>query len=160
MGVPITSPQQRGYRALIAFGLNDGQILDLVDLLKDQGVEFREVEKEATAELQNTGPIAEPWTPHNADFQFKAKTIVQNYYNAAAANMGDPEITLGDVYVVWFCKTLQNWKCLLSTSVPDQMYYEVTYDGDKKQAYLDAYKKVINITVQDLPARVQSGSTR
>lgn len=49
-----------------------------------------------------------------------------------------------DIYIVWFCKTLQNWKALISTTLPDGMYYEVTYNGDKKEIYLDAYKKFEN----------------
>ena len=55
----------------------------------------------------------------------------------------------GDVYVVWNCKTLQNNKALLSTTVPDGMYYEATYNGDKKELYLDAYKKVQNVCIED-----------
>ena len=54
------------------------------------------------------------------------------------------QITVDDVYVVWFCKTLQNWKALASTTVPDGMYYELTYNGDKDEMYLDAYKKFEN----------------
>lgn len=46
-----------------------------------------------------------------------------------------------DVYIVWYCKTLQNWKALLSTTLFDGMYYELTLNGDKDEAYLDAYKK-------------------
>jgi hypothetical protein len=53
-----------------------------------------------------------------------------------------------EVYVVWFCKTLQHWKALLSTTLPDGMYYEVTYNGDKKEAYIDAYKKFKNVVVK------------
>lgn len=49
-----------------------------------------------------------------------------------------------DVYVVWLSKTLQNNKALLSTTLPDEMYYEVTYNGDKQELYLDAYKKFEN----------------
>lgn len=49
-----------------------------------------------------------------------------------------------DVYVVWLSKTLQNNKALLSTTLPDGMYYEVTYNGDKQELYLDAYKKFEN----------------
>lgn len=48
------------------------------------------------------------------------------------------------VYVVWQCKTLQNNKALLSTSLSDGMYYELTYNGDKKELYFDAYKKFEN----------------
>ena len=49
-----------------------------------------------------------------------------------------------DVLVVWSCKTLQNSKALLSTSLPDGMYYELTYNGDKKELYFDAYMKFEN----------------
>ena len=54
-----------------------------------------------------------------------------------------------DVYVVWFCKTLQNWKALVSTTLPDQVYYELTHDGDKKVTYFDAYKKFKNFSIPD-----------
>ena len=49
-----------------------------------------------------------------------------------------------EVFVVWSCKTLQNNKALLSTTLFDGMYYELTYNGDKKELYLDAYKKFEN----------------
>lgn len=49
-----------------------------------------------------------------------------------------------DVFVVWSCKSLQNSKALLSTTISDGMYYELTYNGDKKGLYLDAYKKFEN----------------
>lgn len=49
-----------------------------------------------------------------------------------------------DVCVVWSCKTLQNNKALLSTNLKDGMYYELTYNGDKKELYFDAYKKFEN----------------
>ena len=49
-----------------------------------------------------------------------------------------------EVYTVWKSKVLQNWKFLISTSLPDGMYYEVTFNGDKNEWYLDAYKKFEN----------------
>ena len=54
-----------------------------------------------------------------------------------------------DVYTVWKCKTLQNWKYLLASTLPDGMYYELTYNGDKKEWYLDAYKKIENGCIKD-----------
>ncbi len=56
-----------------------------------------------------------------------------------------------NVYVVWFCKTLQNWKAMVSTTLPDGMYYEVTYNGDEGCSYIDAYKKFENVRVFDYP---------
>lgn len=55
----------------------------------------------------------------------------------------DHEVTF-DVFVVWQAKVLQNNKALLSTTLFDGMYYEVTYNGDKKEFYFDAYKKFEN----------------
>ncbi len=53
-----------------------------------------------------------------------------------------------EVYIVWKCKVLQNCKYLISTSLPDGMYYEVTYNGDKDEWYLDAYKKFENQVIR------------
>lgn len=54
------------------------------------------------------------------------------------------KVPVFQVYIVWQCKILQNWKFLISTDIPDGMYYELTYNGDKKEWYLDAYKKFEN----------------
>ena len=78
------------------------------------------------------------------NYQQTAKEIVLNYVNKHIDKTDNVQITLDDVYIVWFCKTLQSWKALVSTTLPDSMYYEVTYNGDKKEVYLDAYKKFEN----------------
>jgi hypothetical protein len=77
-----------------------------------------------------------------------AKEIVFDFVNANLEVTDNTFISLEDVYIVWFCKTLQNWKALISTTLPDGMYYEVTYDGDKRMAYVDAYKKWKNEAVE------------
>jgi hypothetical protein len=52
------------------------------------------------------------------------------------------------LYIVWKCKTLQNWKYLISSTLYDGMYYELTYNGDLKEWYLDAYKKFENKVIK------------
>lgn len=52
-----------------------------------------------------------------------------------------------ETYIVWKCKTLQNWKWLISSTLWDGMYYEVTFNGDKNEFYLDAYKKFENQSI-------------
>ena len=54
-----------------------------------------------------------------------------------------------EMYVVLFCKTLQNWKALVSTDIASGLYFEVTYNGDKNQIYLDEYKKENNICIEN-----------
>ncbi len=80
-------------------------------------------------------------------YQSTAKQIVFDYVKAVLEKT-DKHVTfaIDEVYVVWFAKTLQNWKALVSTTLPDQMYYEVTFDGEKNRVYLDAYKKWENAT--------------
>lgn len=58
------------------------------------------------------------------------------------------EITPDDMYVVWFCKTLQNWKALVS-GVHIKEYIEVTYNGDKQEIYVDVYQKACNECLKD-----------
>ncbi len=81
--------------------------------------------------------------------QEKARRIVMNYFNDCVDVTDGKKLTMDDVFVVWFAKTLQNWKCLVSTTVPDGMYYEVTHNGDKKETYVDVYKKWENYCVKD-----------
>lgn len=53
------------------------------------------------------------------------------------------------VYTVWKAKALQNWKYLISSTLYDGMYYELTYNGDKQEWYLDAYKKFENRCIKE-----------
>lgn len=78
----------------------------------------------------------------NEEFIQKCKDLVAEY--AIEHLDKSDEIPVFSVYVVWSCKTLQNSKALLSTSLLDGMYYECTMNGDKKEIYFDAYKKFEN----------------
>ena len=66
---------------------------------------------------------------------------IVRYFNDNVDVTDGKQITEKDVYVVWSCKVLQNNKALLSTSIADGMYYEITYNGNKQELYFDAYKK-------------------
>ena len=71
---------------------------------------------------------------------FAIQSVV-DYFNGRVDATNRKALKPEDVYVVWSCKTLGNNKALLSTNVPDGMYYEITYNGAKQEAYFDAYKK-------------------
>lgn len=84
------------------------------------------------------------------NFQEKAKKLVFDYVKKCL-DKTDTHVTFGEdeVYVVWFSKTLQNWKACISTTLPDGMYYEVTYNGNRRETYIDAYKKIDNVKIPD-----------
>ena len=69
-----------------------------------------------------------------------AKGNIVKYFNKRVDVTDNKTITTDDVFVVWYCKTLQNHKALLSTTVPDGCYYET---------YFDIYKKWENVCVKD-----------
>lgn len=74
-------------------------------------------------------------------YESVCKNALVKWYNEHMPN----KITLENVFVVWSCKTLQNYKALLSTTVSgDGIYAEYTYNGDKQELYEDVYKKLTN----------------
>ena len=82
-------------------------------------------------------------------FTSKAKHAVADYFNDNVDVTDKLKLNAEqDVYIVWYCKTLQNSKAMLSTNVSDGMYYEFTWNGDKEEGYLDAYKKFKNVVVK------------
>lgn len=81
------------------------------------------------------------------DMDCKAMCLVEQYASEHL-DKTDPGFEFG-IFIVWKCKILQNWKYLISTTLNDGMYYEVTYNGDKKEWYLDAYKKFENRCIPD-----------
>lgn len=76
-----------------------------------------------------------------AEFESVCKNKLVEWYNYN----NKEQITLENVYVVWACKTLQNYKALISTTVSgDGIYAEYTFNGDKQEMYEDVYKKLTN----------------
>lgn len=76
------------------------------------------------------------------------KEEIKNYTNSHLDKTDGVQITEDNVFIVWSCKTLQNWKALVSTTLPNGMYYEVTHNGNKNETYIDAYKKWENFVVK------------
>lgn len=81
-----------------------------------------------------------------ANFDEISTNLVRDYAkNHLDKSDGDVDF---NVYIVWKCKILQNWKYLISTTLSDGMYYELTFNGDKQEWYLDAYKKFENVCIK------------
>ena len=81
------------------------------------------------------------------EFVKLVKKTVADYANQNLDKSDGKKITEDDVFIVWMCKTLQNSKALASTTLFDGMYYELTFNGNKQELYVDAYKKWQNFTV-------------
>lgn len=67
--------------------------------------------------------------------------------NDAFARGGQPGLKSTELFIVWFNFTLGNWKALVSThsdKVPPGTYWEVTFNKEKNETYVDTYRKVSN----------------
>ena len=77
----------------------------------------------------------------------EAMILVTNYVMEHLEEIeSEPEFK---TYIVWKAKALQNWKYLISTTLEDGMYYELTYNGDRQEWYLDAYQKIENRVIPE-----------
>lgn len=86
--------------------------------------------------MGETRPIPLPSAARNMVFTFVKERLEKTDTHV--------KFSVDDVYVVWFAYVLGNWKALVSTSLPDGMYYEVTFDAPNKKVYIDSYKKFEN----------------
>lgn len=74
----------------------------------------------------------------NIEPMVRARGIVRKYI------LEKDHDSVFEEYVVWFCYILGGWKTLIGTTLQDGMYYEVTYNKDNDEIYLDAYSKLDN----------------
>lgn len=119
-------------------------ILDQFDyLINGEGLDAEQaIEELRYSEINFAG--ADPISLSDVEFVNYCKKIVTKYANKKLEVTDGVQIEDKDVYVVWLTKALQNNKALLSTNLLDGMYYEVTFNGNKAEFYLDAYKKFEN----------------
>lgn len=85
---------------------------------------------------------------NESDFRELCITVLIDYIRRHVDPAEDVAVTKDKIYFVWECKTLQNNKALCSTTLPDGKYYELTYNGDKKELYLDCYDRTENVCVK------------
>lgn len=58
--------------------------------------------------------------------------------------------TINDIQMVWFAHVLGNKKAILIRDNPDdQFIFEVTYNANKQEFYIDAYDKIENVAIQE-----------
>ena len=83
-------------------------------------------------------------------FLLKVRELVAERFNERFdLHMPDTRKDKNSVFIVWSCKALQNNKALAGVYGDNGMYYEVTYNGDKREYYIDEYCKISNKKIED-----------
>ena len=84
------------------------------------------------------------------DFLHVAKFEVMQMIKESIDPTDNVSITIDDIYITSFSFILGNMKALLSTNLPDGKYYEVTYNKDTRDLYVDCYVRVKQHVICDL----------
>lgn len=71
----------------------------------------------------------------NDSFDEEAINIVRNYI------FDKYRVKTFRTFIVWKCKTIQNRKYIIGTDYENN-FFELTFNGDKNEYYLDVYYKV------------------
>lgn len=113
---------------------------DIQDILEQTAIEEAKLSPQDRADLNQMFEDTSDYDKDPDRFLKRAKLMVIGSYNST--HEAPDQLEIDQLYIVWFAKTLKNWKTLISTSVPgDGLYFEVTYDGEKLQTYVDTYRK-------------------
>ena len=84
----------------------------------------------------------------SAEFEYNCVKILDDFYTNEGCGNEDFSI-----FMVWSCKILKNNKGLFSTRREnDSRYFEITYNGETDEFYVDCYVKEWN---QAIPARLE-----
>ena len=80
------------------------------------------------------------------EFMKLAKEKVYEMALASLCPTDDVKFTIDNVYIVTHAFILKNQKAMVSTTLTDGKYYEVTYNEATSELYVDQYVKVQNKT--------------
>ena len=78
---------------------------------------------------------------------YNYEVICKNILIKELKDKYEEDLTIQDLHLVWFGKILRNYKCVIIDLKPNQRYYELTFNGEKEEIYLDIYQKEQNIII-------------
>lgn len=78
---------------------------------------------------------------------YNYEVICKNALIEQLKKLYNEDFKIEDLHLVWFSKILQNYKCVIIDLKANQRYYELTFNGDRNEIYIDIYQKEHNIVV-------------
>lgn len=84
----------------------------------------------------------------------QARMFVADYINEKNADIHEIDpIRLGELSVVWYSKTINNWIAFISTNIPNGIYYEVGTISNANEIYLKEYHLTNNIIINNIESK-------
>lgn len=121
-----------------------GNLEKAIDNLSKDNKDMKKLNNEVRPGAKDAPPVKQrevPPTISAEEFIETCKTILFNKESERLDKFERSNFTMDDIFVVWYCKSLQNHKALLSSKLMNGRYIEFTYNGDLKKYYVDSYEK-------------------
>lgn len=80
---------------------------------------------------------------------YEFEVICKNSLIEKLKELYNEDYKIEELHLVWFSKVLQNWKCIIIDLKENNRLYECTFNGNKKELYVDIYDKQHNILVEE-----------
>lgn len=111
--------------------------------------------EQSTAKPAKPGPRPKPsWAPappgktgNPEEWVEIAKKAVLDNYNTARDESHAPELQATDLYIVWYCRTLQNWQAIITSPVARRLYWIVIFNSYRNEVYLNVHQKINSVKI-------------
>lgn len=114
----------------------------VLDGFKEAAQQFWLIPTEEREKMPELGQLLGPAkTP-----QSKAKHLVRTFLDARSNPLGTH---VYDVEVISFNEALQNWTCLLISTLDEKTFFHIVYNGDKEEAYFNVFRQAETFAVKD-----------
>ena len=134
----VVLPDFKHADKLVAEIKSDGDV-DMVQVIE----EILQPKPNPTDFVKQQRPKPAPRQQVDPDqYLLQAKALVVQNYNEHRDPSRSPELSMDSVYIIWFAKTLGNWKAVIASSVARGLLWEASFNGQKNEAYLDVYRKL------------------
>lgn len=98
-------------------------------------------------ERENVPALSQPIGSTTKDPQVKARQLVAKFIDARNHNALQARVY--EIEIISFNEALQNWTCLLKTTLDESIFFYVVYNGDKEESYFEVLKQAEAYTVRD-----------
>jgi hypothetical protein len=105
--------------------------------------------QEQLAAIKPVVAQANPGNDDDVDPVTKAKQLVVDNYNQHRNPKQVPAMTVDLVQVLWYTGSRGNFRAICEFPVVHGLRYEVSYNVRRKEAFIDVYKKISTLKLED-----------
>jgi hypothetical protein len=76
-----------------------------------------------------------------------AQRLAMENYNRTRNRDKFPDLPIEAFHIVWFSKTLDNWKATVESLKASRLSWSITYNGAEDECYIIVWQKLTKVTI-------------